>query len=193
MMRFVTVQKANKGSHSEGTRGFPGGKESACQYRRCERLRFDPWVGKTRWSRKWQPTSVFLPRKLHGQRSLAENSPWGRKETNMTEYATDWLSEWRNKLSRHVLLFGSVLQIYCLFGLVAESELRRAKILFSCDQQFPSFPFASFSSFVKWRHHSGWTLRNGSTRFLCPMAPKEEGTLEMHLNWSEAEKDEVWE
>ena len=84
-------------------------------------------------------------------------------------------------------------KLYCLFGLVAESELRRAKILFSCDQQFPSFPFASFSSFVKWRHHSGWTLRNGSTPFLCPMAPKEEGTLEMHLNWSEAEKDEVWE
>ena len=31
-------------------RGFPGGsagKESACQCRRCGRLRFDPWVGKT--------------------------------------------------------------------------------------------------------------------------------------------------
>ena len=42
MMRFVTAQKANIGSYSEGTRGFPGGKESACQYRRCERLGFDP-------------------------------------------------------------------------------------------------------------------------------------------------------
>ena len=32
------------------------------------------------WSRKWQPTLVFWPGKLHGQRSLAGCSPWGRKE-----------------------------------------------------------------------------------------------------------------
>ena len=23
--------------------------------------RFNPWVGKIHWSRKWQPTPVFLP------------------------------------------------------------------------------------------------------------------------------------
>ena len=34
-------------------------------------------VGKITWSRKWQPASVFLPRKFHGQRSLAGYSPWG--------------------------------------------------------------------------------------------------------------------
>ena len=44
------------------------GKESACQCRRCA---FDPWVGKIPWRRKWQPTSVFLPGKSHGHRSLA--------------------------------------------------------------------------------------------------------------------------
>ena len=26
---------------------------------------------------KWQPTPVFLPQKCHGQRSLADYSPWG--------------------------------------------------------------------------------------------------------------------
>ena len=31
------------------------------------------------WSRKLQPTPVFLPRKFHGQRSLAGCSLWGRK------------------------------------------------------------------------------------------------------------------
>ena len=31
------------------------GKESACQCRRCKRYRFDPWVGKSPWSRKWHP------------------------------------------------------------------------------------------------------------------------------------------
>ena len=39
------------------------------------------------WSRKWQPTPVFLPGKSHGQTSLEGYSPWGRKESNMTEHA----------------------------------------------------------------------------------------------------------
>ena len=49
------------------------GKESACQCRRCG---FNPWVWKIPWSRKWQPTPVFLPGKFHGQRSLVDYSPW---------------------------------------------------------------------------------------------------------------------
>ena len=32
---------------------------------------FNPWVKKVLWRREWQPTPVFLPGKLHGQRSLA--------------------------------------------------------------------------------------------------------------------------
>ena len=56
--------------------GFPAGKESTCQCRRC---RFDPWVGKIPLLRKWQPTSVFLVGKSHGQRSLLDYSPWSWK------------------------------------------------------------------------------------------------------------------
>ena len=37
------------------------------------------------WRRKWQPTSVFLPEKSHGWRSLAGYSPWGPKESDTTE------------------------------------------------------------------------------------------------------------
>ena len=33
----------------------------------------------------WQPTPVFLPGKFHGQKSLAGYSPWGHKESDMTE------------------------------------------------------------------------------------------------------------
>ena len=33
--------------------------------------RFHPWVGKVPWSRKWQPTPVFLPGKFCGWRSLS--------------------------------------------------------------------------------------------------------------------------
>ena len=37
------------------------------------------------WRKKWQPTPVFLPGKSHGW-SLVGYSPWGRKESDMTEW-----------------------------------------------------------------------------------------------------------
>ena len=46
------------------------GKESSYQCRRRKRLRFNPRMGKIPWSRKWQPTPVFMPGKFRGQRSL---------------------------------------------------------------------------------------------------------------------------
>ena len=49
------------------------------------RPRFDPWVRKIPWRRKWQPTPVLLPGKFHGQRSLVGYSPWGHKESDTTE------------------------------------------------------------------------------------------------------------
>ena len=51
----------------------------------CRRTRFEPWIGKIPWRRKWQPTPVFLPGKIHGQRSQVGYSPWGLKESDMTE------------------------------------------------------------------------------------------------------------
>ena len=48
----------------------------------------DPWVRKIPWSRKWQPTPVFLPGEFHVQRSLAGYSPWGPKESDTTERIT---------------------------------------------------------------------------------------------------------
>ena len=51
-------------------------KESACQSRGHG---FDPWVENTPWGRNWQPTPASMPRKFHGQRSLAGYSPWGCK------------------------------------------------------------------------------------------------------------------
>ena len=54
-------------------------KNPLCQCRRHKRHGLNPLVRKIIWSRKWQPTPVFLPRKFHGQRSLAVYSPWGRR------------------------------------------------------------------------------------------------------------------
>ena len=61
------------------------GKESVCQYRRCGRCGFDPWVRKIPWRRNWQPSPVFLPGKFQGQNSLVGYSPWDHKELDTTE------------------------------------------------------------------------------------------------------------
>ena len=48
------------------------------------------------WSRKWQPTPVFLPGEFQGQRTLAGYRAWGLKEWDSTErltlllYFTSW-------------------------------------------------------------------------------------------------------
>ena len=44
--------------------------------------------GNIPWGREWLPTPVFLPGEFHGQRSLAGCSPWGFKESDMTEWLT---------------------------------------------------------------------------------------------------------
>ena len=60
-------------------------KNLPANVRDAKRLRFDPWLGKIPWGRKWQPTPVFLPGKFHRQRSLAGYSPWGHRESDTTE------------------------------------------------------------------------------------------------------------
>ena len=52
----------------------------------------DPWVGKIPWSRKWQPTPVFLPGKSHGQRSLVGYSPRDGKRVGHDSVAKQWNS-----------------------------------------------------------------------------------------------------
>ena len=37
------------------------------------------------WRRAWQPIPVFLHGESRGQKSLAGYSPWGHKESDMTE------------------------------------------------------------------------------------------------------------
>ena len=61
------------------------GKEFTCQCKRGKRHRFDPWVEKIPWKRKWHPTPIFLPGKFHGWRNLVGYSPWGRKESDTAE------------------------------------------------------------------------------------------------------------
>ena len=54
------------GDTQMGATRWLGCKESTWQCRNLRRCGFNSWVRKIPWRRKWQPTPVFLPRKLHG-------------------------------------------------------------------------------------------------------------------------------
>ena len=73
-LHLIYLMSPGSGSH----------KEPTCQCRRHETS--VPFLG---WEepqkRKWQPTSVSLPGESHGQRSLVGYSPWGHKESDITE------------------------------------------------------------------------------------------------------------
>jgi len=55
----------------------------------CRKLRFDPWVRKIPWRRKWQPTPGFS----HEQRSLEATVPGVAKELDTTERLSLSLSQ----------------------------------------------------------------------------------------------------
>ena len=83
----LTILKEILGlSEHPGLSKWYSGKESACQCRRHKKCGFDLWVEKIPWSRKWQPTPVFLPGKCHGKRSLLGYSPWvTRSQTQLSD------------------------------------------------------------------------------------------------------------
>ena len=81
------------------------GKESACQCRRRKRCRFHPWVRKMPWEKKWQPDTVFLPGKSHGQRSLADRSQWGCKELNTTKQRSTHITHSMNNIMFSIIQF----------------------------------------------------------------------------------------
>ena len=61
------------------------GMEETSMYLLYTRPRFNPWVGKIPWRRKWQPCPVFLPGESHGRRSLVGYSPWGSTDLDTIE------------------------------------------------------------------------------------------------------------
>ena len=84
------VLVGNASVHPENVCMLPrwhSGKESVCQCRRHRRCGFETWIRKIR-RRAWQRIPVFLPGKSNGQRSLVGYSPWGCRESDMTEWLT---------------------------------------------------------------------------------------------------------
>jgi len=102
------------------------GKESVCQCRRCG---FDPWVKKIPWRRKWQPTPVFFNGKSNGQRSLQGYSPWGPKESNMTEC--------QKQQQKRQFLFSPTTDNYCIQKCPVPPTPFEELVLSQLSQRFP--------------------------------------------------------
>ena len=62
--------------------------------------RFDPWVGKMTWKRKWQPTPVLLPGKSNRRRSLAGYSPWHHSQARPSNEANISMSTQLRRFSQ---------------------------------------------------------------------------------------------
>ena len=76
---YVCKLTTSKNDLSQYFLGGASGKESACQCRRHERLRFEPWVGKIPWRRAWQPLQYScLENRMNGEAWWAL-VPWVKK------------------------------------------------------------------------------------------------------------------
>ena len=76
------------------------------------------YASKTPWSKKWQPTPVFLPGESHRQRSLAGYNPWSCKEFDMAEHT----------LTSDTVVFRATQSWLCLFPAYEECGGRFAQL-----------------------------------------------------------------
>ena len=63
-------------------------------------------IRKIPWTRAWQPIPVFLPGEFHGLKSLMSYSPWGHKDSDMTEQLL-WERDIRNLEQEFRLCLGA--------------------------------------------------------------------------------------
>ena len=129
-------------------------------------------LGRFPWSGEWEPTSVFLPEKFQGQRSLVGYSPWGRKDLDLTEHTHTWRGFQYLQNSSKTLLCVSF-----------DAETRSyPKAALDCFYPNPSLPWLT----TAWicpselrEVHGGWMKavpynqrHGGHRKVLCPGAPQ---------------------
>ena len=114
-----------------GLSGWHSGKESTCKYKKHRRCGLNPWIRKIPWRRKWQPTPVFLPGKSHGQRSLVGYSPWGCKESEMTESrnVAGWKFNFLNFLELWLCMWHSSVQFNIIINILGRVSNKAVNLI----------------------------------------------------------------
>ena len=104
----------------------------------CERPGFDTWVGKIPWRRERLPTPIFWPGEFHGL-----YSPWGHKESDMTEQLSLSLSK----------IFSQFVVIHTVNGFIigheAEVDVFLEFLCFLCDPMNVGNLISGSSAFSK--------------------------------------------
>ena len=80
----VSISPFCKGTSHIGL-GFPGGSDSKGSACTVGDLGSVPGLGRSPGGRHGNPVQYSFLENPHGQRSLANYSPWGHKESDMTE------------------------------------------------------------------------------------------------------------
>ena len=131
--------------------------------------------------REWPPTPVFLPGESHGQRSLAGYTPWGPKESDMTEPTEQQpphIAEWvlRNKPKSLTFLLQILKWYPGAFEITSSiySPCRNQPLPGITPSSFPTLQshwlvFCSVNIFLPQSWHSGSSLclQNSSTSHLA--------------------------
>ena len=79
------------------------------------KLRFDPWVRKIPWRRKWQPTPVFLPGKSYGQRNLVAIVHVVAKESGTAEQLNNKI-----RVSLHIVFLEVYVDVHFLISCIPD-------------------------------------------------------------------------
>ena len=128
-----------------------------------KRCKFNPWVGKIPWRRKWQPTPVFFPGESHGERSLEGYSPLGCHESDTTKHHHHaYIFDTFPLLRRPSLLMFRSHQSSSAFEGVEGSRRWPEALLIVCMTPSPIFkrrnpvPQESFPTQAKHSHSCAW-------------------------------------
>ena len=110
------------------TLGFPGGSVVKNPLADTRDVGLIPGSGKIPWRRKCQSTPVFLLWKSHGQRSLADYSPWGNKQLVLTEQLST--NKWDNPICNMDVPKGY--HNGCILGEVSQIEKDKYMVSLTC-------------------------------------------------------------
>ena len=180
---------------------------------------FDPWVRKMPWRSEWQRTPVFLSGKFHGLRSLVGYSPWGRKESDMSEQLAFSLFkvnqssdvEWRLSLSESKSL-SSLTKLLCFLSsqlmfsgvTLIQHHLRNSSWWWTgkpgvqccspwgCQESDPT-------EWLNWTalHWCSWTAFRNSTRLRCLPSKNQTGWYKLEneafVKIDARRMEELWE
>ena len=131
-----------------------------------------PGSGRFPWRRKWQSTSVFLPRKSHGQRSLSSVQSLSRVRL----FATPWTAAHQASLSN--TNSQSLLKLTSIKSMRPSNHLILCRPLLLLPSIFPSIRVFSNESVLCIRWPKNWSFS-----FSISLSSEYSGLISFRIDW----------